>query len=246
MAELEETDNDNYIKNFVQGNLWKSKKANFQSEDIVLPYFLYNDDFEPNNALGAHAGTDKLSAFYYNFPTVPKSLTALDSIFVAMIFKSSYVSYGYDRCLYYLIDVIKKLETQGIEIVTNNVSRKVYFVLGLVLGDNLGLNSILGFSKSFSANYFCRLCKTPKCDTHFDLYEDVKLLRNLESYEEDLRLSSLSTTGIHENSLFNMVEQTVSFFTANLLLLYMLHIKSMMIDAAIYTSAAFFLHSVVL
>lgn len=206
MLELEETENENEIKNFTQGKLWKSKKASFGSQDIVIPYFLYNDDFEPNNALGSHAGSDKLSAFYYNFPTVPRSLSALESIFVAMIYKSSYVSYGYDRCLYYLIDVLKKLETEGIEIVTNNVSRKVYFVLGLVLGDNLGLNSILGFSKSFTANYFCRICKTHKCDTHFDLYEDVKLLRNIQNFEEDLSLDCLSSTGINANSLFNTIK----------------------------------------
>lgn len=39
---------------------------------------------------------------------------------------------------------------------------KIYFALGLLLGDNLGLNGMLGFVESFNAYHSCRLCTTSK------------------------------------------------------------------------------------
>ncbi|KAE9521515.1 hypothetical protein AGLY_018114 [Aphis glycines] len=40
-----------------------------------------------------------------------------------------------------------------------------FFQLGLIVGDNLGLNHTLGFSKSFSATHFCRFCQNDKKET---------------------------------------------------------------------------------
>lgn len=57
---------------------------------------------------------------------------------------------GNDKTFYNLIQDINELETVGIEIKLSNQSLKVHFLLGLVIGDNLGVNSVLGFSK-----YFC-------------------------------------------------------------------------------------------
>lgn len=61
----------------------------------------------------------------------------------------------------------------------------MYFTLLLILGDNLGLNSILGFDESFQANYFCRFCKTHKNETRYQTIEDKKSLRNLNNYNDD-------------------------------------------------------------
>lgn len=48
---------------------------------------------------------------------------------------------------------MKDLELNGIDIdYGNHITLKIHFVLGLVIGDNLGLNSFLNFSKSFSSN----------------------------------------------------------------------------------------------
>lgn len=55
----------------------------------------------------------------------------------------------------------------------------------LILGDNLGLNSILGFDESFQANYFCRFCKTHKNETKYQITENEENLRNLDNYNND-------------------------------------------------------------
>jgi len=35
---------------------------------IVIPYFMYIDDFEINNPLGSHASVHSVSAIYDGFP----------------------------------------------------------------------------------------------------------------------------------------------------------------------------------
>jgi len=61
-----------------------------------------------------------------------------------------------------LIKELVSLQEEGIMICIDGKEIKIYFSLGLVLGDNLGLNSILGFVESFSANFYCQICRSPK------------------------------------------------------------------------------------
>jgi len=62
-----------------------------------------------------------------------------------------------------LIDELNYLQTEDIKIEPKKGEKlRIYFALGLLLGDNLGFNEILGFVKSFNAYYSCRLCKTSK------------------------------------------------------------------------------------
>jgi len=81
--------------------------------------------------------------------------------------------------------------------------KKVHFVLGLLVGDNLGLNTILEFSESFSANYFCRFCKENKSVTQKASEENVLYLRNSENYTEDINTNDFKSTGIYEEPIFN-------------------------------------------
>lgn len=54
-----------------------------------------------------------------------------------------------------LIKQLNILQTDGIEI--NFRGYKVVKLIScVVIGDNLGVNSILGFTESFSANFYCR------------------------------------------------------------------------------------------
>lgn len=50
------------------------------------------------------------------------------------------------------------LENVGLNI----FGQKMLFVAPLILGDNLGINSVIGFQESFSANHFCRTCVLDK------------------------------------------------------------------------------------
>ena len=203
-------DNHNSMKSvtefssFVNSTLWK-KKVSLYQDKLVIPYFLYFDDFEINNPLSSHSSS--ILGVYYSFPSAPHFLRSnLNNIFVAALFKSKDVKQiGNDRTFYNLIEEINDLETVGIEIQLHNQSLKVYFLLGLVIGDNLGVNCVLGFSKSFSALYFCRFCQNDKTITSKLCTEVIDSLRNKRNYDEDVAKHDFKQTGISEDSIFSTI-----------------------------------------
>lgn len=75
----------------------------------------------------------------------------------------------------------------------------------MVVGDNLGLNTLLGFSKGFSATFFCRFCKCTKTETETLGNEKDDKLRTIENYNDDVLTNNITETGIHSESLFNQL-----------------------------------------
>lgn len=203
LANMEELSKSSSISNFVNGSVWKDIKTKFGNK-TVIPFNLYFDDFEPDNPLGSHTGEQSIGAFYIGFPTMPQFLTSLlENIFPVMLIKTNYIkNFSNDKSLQQLVHVFMQLEDEGI--VINN--RKIYFVLGAVVGDNLATNSLLGFAQSFTAHYFCRICKQIIGDIEKSFEEDVKLLRNFANYNEDLKLNIFKKTGIHEDCIFNCLK----------------------------------------
>lgn len=65
----------------------------------------------------------------------------------------------------------------------NGEEKLIFFVAPLILGDNLGLNTILGFNASFNSNYFCRICKADKNQTQSLHLEVPLLMRKPEDYQ---------------------------------------------------------------
>ncbi|XP_049316955.1 uncharacterized protein LOC125779724 [Bactrocera dorsalis] len=169
----------------------------------MFPIFLYFDDIELNNPLRSHK--EPILAAYYSLPSAPTCLNhKLKFIFPAALFKSKDVKkFGNDRCLYKLIEIFNDLEQNGLQIKVNNQVETIYFALDPVLGDNLALNYILGFSRSFSSNYFCRFCKTCKTECQNEAQEVSDKLRNKENYYSDVQISNVQLTGVRENSIFN-------------------------------------------
>jgi len=195
------TDNST-ISNFVQGKLWQSKIRQFEGR-LVFPYFLYIDDVEINNPLSSHAGFQSISAIYYSFPLVENN-SKLSNIFLAALIKATDIKeFGNDACLLELINEMNSIEKEGVSISTEFGNIQIHFVLGLVLGDNLGLNSLLEFSKSFSANYYCRFCKSHKLVSHNLCEENSASMRTMENYAEDVALNNFSETGIYKESILN-------------------------------------------
>lgn len=189
------------ISNFVQGKLWKSKNI----PEKTIPFFLYYDDFEVNDPIGNHTGTQSIGAFYYSFPVLPPDISSkLDSIFPAMfILTKNLKTIGPNICLSQLMKVFNKLETVGVEIKTDNSTERIFFSLGLIIGDNKALNEIMLFSKSFSHNFFCRFCVTEKKQTYDMVTEDPNSLRDRSNYNVQLSTDNYKETGIQSNSILN-------------------------------------------
>ena len=92
-----------------------------------------------------------------------------------------------------MVDELNFLESTGITILINNVPHRVKFQLVLIIGDNLGLNSI------------CRVCKIHRLEMHSTVKEDPSLLRNQTNYELDVLVNNGTETGVKENCAFNSV-----------------------------------------
>lgn len=166
-------------KIFVNGELWREKLEKFVGK-IIFSYFLHADAFEINSALGAN------SNIHNEYKDLKK--------------------FGSDCCLKPLVSEMIDLEEQGLVIKTSEGDCTVYFIVALVLGDNLGLNEILEFNISFSSIYFCRFCKEPKNVTQCQCTENNASMRNVLNYNRDVELQTPLETGIRKESIFNTIE----------------------------------------
>lgn len=193
------------VKNFIQSELWYQKRNNFDNNDIVLPLFIYYDDWEVNNPLGSHSTT--LGGVYCYIPCLPpECVSRLENIFLALLFQSEdRHEFGNKIIFAPLIEELNFLEKNGITVTVNGNTHKIYFVLGLLSGDNLGLHAMCGLVESFHANYACRFCKLHRTLCETTCLEDESVLRTRTSYATDLALENISLTGIKEECVFNEV-----------------------------------------
>ena len=149
----------------------------------------------------------KIAALYFCIACLPQHWQAcLKNLFLAAL------CYGVDRSefgnfptFWPVIDELIFLERTGISIETDDGPIQVYFLLSLILGDNLGQNQIMGLTECFTANYFCRVCKVHRNVMRRTFVEDVGALRNRQNYEEDLALNNVQLTGIKERCYWNDV-----------------------------------------
>ncbi|XP_075170230.1 uncharacterized protein LOC142242537, partial [Haematobia irritans] len=201
LANTEQCLNSNGIyNNYASGQLFKEKVAN-SAFPLTVPYVLYLDDFQINNPLGSH--TFSICGCYINFPTMPQHLLSkLEFIFpVAFIPTADLKKHGNEVSFHHLSQELKKLEN-GVEITVENKVYSIRFILGLIVGDNLALNSILGFVQSFHSKRYCRVCLRTKEEMKCDTTQFVQFLRNDTNYHEDLLKNNFQETGIKNVCIF--------------------------------------------
>lgn len=170
------------IQNFIQGNYWQSKRE-MHAGRTVVPLFFH--DYETSNALGSHSRIHKLGALYVSIPCLPHwRCSVLSNIFFKLLFHSTdRMQFGNSMIFQPVIEELNFLSTFGILFDVPNFNGVVYFELALVLGDNLGINSITGFVESFSANYPCRICRLKRDNMKVQSCEDKTLLRCNADYD---------------------------------------------------------------
>lgn len=189
--------NVDYISSIFNSNLWKSLKNKYKNKTI-LPLFLYYDDFETGNPLGTQAGVHKLGGMYFSFAGLEqKYASRLENIFLwGLFYSSDRIFFSNTDVFRPFLDELKFLESEGVLI--NN--QRIHFVVPLLLGDNLGINSIIGMTESFSSNHFCRLCFSHKSLTQSMTTEDFGTFRNRNNYNIHLEENS---HGIKSECIWN-------------------------------------------
>ncbi|CAG5083878.1 Protein of unknown function [Cotesia congregata] len=133
-----ESQGDIYSSLF-QGTLWKNISGAFQ-EKIVIPLYLYYDDFEIDNPLSTSAGIYKVGGLYCSIAALPPQFasTTANVFLPQLIHNSDYKEFGAERCFAEIKDELNYLTQFGITISINGESHRIYFVLIGILGDNLG------------------------------------------------------------------------------------------------------------
>lgn len=125
---------------------------------------------------------------------------------VGLFYSADLKTVGLNQILQPIVDDIKILETQGIDV---NLNSKIINVKGSIVAlshDNLGANVLHGMVESFSAKYFCRICLIEKNDIQTNFVEDKVLLRtnvNYEQYASEAIMENKICFGIKNKSVLN-------------------------------------------
>lgn len=132
------------LKNLPCGSLWQDILRK-NHDKLILPLTLYFDDFETSNPLGSHSGVYKVVVVYFCISSIPPEYKSrLENIFLTLIFHTSErFEFGNRATFNCLLDELKVLETEGIEIQTSAGVKTIYFNTMFIIGDHLGLHSIL-------------------------------------------------------------------------------------------------------
>ena len=132
----------------------------------------------------------KLGCVYFILGNLsPKLNSVLMNIHLVALFHSEDLNiYGFEPILKPLIDDLKILETEGIQLPFSAIPVKGSVFQ--VTGDNLGLHGLLGFVESFSATYCCRFCLTDKSELQSVFSEDHPglSLRSKDLHIEHIRV----------------------------------------------------------
>ena len=66
VANVERLKNSRNLDSLFTGEFYKSIAANYNENELLLPFMFYNDDLEINNALGSRKGVHKMGNVYYS------------------------------------------------------------------------------------------------------------------------------------------------------------------------------------
>lgn len=170
----------------------------------VFPLILYFDDVEINNPLGSHTNIQKLGAVYFLLGCIPYEFSSmLENIFLAQLhYTKDHKIAGNMKTFRNIIGQITDLEKHGLSVNVSGQQRTIYFSLLTIIGDNLALNNICGFTTSFNAQNVCRICIADKIESQKQVKENTQMLQTEQNYLKDCENCS---TGVKTKCVFNEI-----------------------------------------
>ncbi|XP_064465405.1 uncharacterized protein LOC135376891 [Ornithodoros turicata] len=156
------------------------------ADTIIL--LLYTDELELVNPLGSAAGVHEILAAYFSVLNLhPKYRSRLNAIHFLMLVKYSHVkTYRFKRVLDTVIKETISIHESGLEISCGGQKKTLKVCLLGIVGDNLSLNRIGGFSSSFGSGHFCRFCVTDSKDINQVTTERNCLIRTAALHNSHL------------------------------------------------------------
>jgi hypothetical protein len=157
--------NNGKYQDFCDGEAFSGNEL-FNREPSTLQLQMYYDDFTAANAIGLNTKRNKVGAVYYVLGNLsPKYRSKLDHIQLAMLCRSQYVKkYGTEKIFEPILSDIKRLETEGINILFDGTNYNFKGTISFLSADNLAAHGLGGYHENFST--VLRLCRTCTVTKH--------------------------------------------------------------------------------
>jgi len=192
------------------GLLYKQHPMLSDTSKFTIAIQLFYDGMGTTNPLRGQSSLCNVGVFYFIVKNLPN---AFNSCFanvhlVALCYSSDIKTYGFENILRKFVSEVKQLSDNGFDV----MGTQVYVSLIQVACDNLALNGLLGFTESFSADYFCTMCYATQDDVKSKFYESEFRLRTESGYQEDLAVvasgrqaSLVYSHGVKRNCILNEI-----------------------------------------
>lgn len=194
-------------RNYRENEFLQRNKNNIQIQ-------IFFDDVQLTSPLKTKP--HKVNAIYMIIRNFPPNLNSkLDNIYLVSLCDSEIVdNYGCNSILAQLVHDIKILETDGIVVGGEEEDTKICLKGTLVQAsfDNLGGKTMFGFTKCFSASYYCRICICSKKMCRQKTIEVADKIRTVQQYNVEItkinesigiKLKLKDTLGIAHYSVLN-------------------------------------------
>lgn len=194
-------------QNYKKGNFFQLNKNNIQIQ-------IYFDDVQLTSPLKT-SGHHKVCAVYFFVRNIPPQFTSkLDNIYLLALCDSNIVdSYGCNSIFKHIVDEIKILETEGLSINCdeNDKFENLKGTLVQMSFDNLGGNTIFGYTKCFNATYFCRICICTNVECQKTTIELACKIRTKEQLREQIekRLNYVGSKKLEAKDTLGVVKYCV-------------------------------------
>lgn len=177
---------------FCCGEIFKNCEL-FQHHPNSLQIQIYTDDFEICNPIGSKATIHKVCGIYFVIRNMPGN-SKLSNIYLIALCNTddlSTESTDFNNIWFNIVNEVKELEQSGLKI---NDKLNLKGTVIILSGDNLGLNTTIGFVQSFSAMHYCRICKLSKNACRTECEEIFSECRTIDDYHKALEIIENSTS----------------------------------------------------
>ncbi len=140
------------IQSFNDSALYKQNKL-FSADPTAIQLVMFDDAYDSANPLGDRR-LEKLNDTYFRIGNLENCFQSIDYLTQTSIICDYNLlkKHGYNVIYDPLVQDLKKLETEGIEVEHNNEKITLKGTISLFHGDNLALNAIGGYVESFNAS----------------------------------------------------------------------------------------------
>lgn len=158
------------------------------------------DDFEPCAALKSKTGLHKLCAVYMQVLNMPQKFllkqknTYLIALCCTSDLKLEFTSLS--NIIELIVRDIKILEKEGIDVGDDNYLKGTIAVFTF---DNLGGNSLFGFTEGFRASHYCRICDMSNEECSVAVRENGNKIRTIDDYNQTV--AKLDNIRLHINGV---------------------------------------------